>query len=808
MSQSFFDSDDLFYGIAKNFKIIDLNRAPVEQRLSVYKLALQQISEILKTDVQNIPVSSLKLSRDTLNRIRIDLLEMRNRSIDNDIDQNIATVSPYINDALSIILTALAILDEKGQTSEYYNNLLNFSVKLNDILRLFEAFPISFPTEIDNHRPQPIAGEINPIPTSTQTMQPATASTTESGTSEAIDESSTPSTNTQSTTDSSNIIGTIEQEVGTADKKNEQVEIAIRALADNPSEVDLLEFSDYAKALVDFIENENTEKPLTIVIDAPWGMGKSTMMGLMKSELKTRAKANKQRPFPTVWFNAWKYDEESSLWAALALEILGQVRKQFNVWRRFKLSTTLTIKRLDRNIIFNALFKTLPYIIGLILIVGIILLVARIWLGSSFLDTIQKYLTSIGILGAITVAYAFVKDIYSKIKPLDQKISKYVHAPSYYIRAPNYKEKIGFLAEFEEDFKLVVASVTDDGRRPLIIFIDDLDRCAPPKSVEIIEAINILLDAQFCVFVIGMDSQTVAGSIEAKYKDIQDYLKDVDDPGGLTLGERFLEKIVQINFHIPRPDPEVVKKFIEKNLKAGRVQGTGIQPINQSEEVKETEGLIKDELRTGKSLDEAAQTVQSARPDIRVDLVEQAKQGIFAKTFDDSEDVKHAIQEAALYLGYNPRKIKRFINVFRLQALIANRRGLIETGTIQLHLLAEWITIVTRWPDMVDAMLIDQNFLKSLKEAYLASEELSQSNEKFLVSAKGKKLQAKYDRDLANPHVKRLIEARDLSNLLKLMSETEIESLPQYLRFTKSTISANLPVEPPNSLVPGQQAKQ
>ena len=52
-----------------------------------------------------------------------------------------------------------------------------------------------------------------------------------------------------------------------------------------------------------------------------------------------------------------------------------------------------------------------------------------------------------------------------------------------------------------------------------------------------IEAINILLDAKYCVFVIGMDSQTVAGSIEAKYKDLRDYLKDVDDPGGLTLEE-------------------------------------------------------------------------------------------------------------------------------------------------------------------------------------------------------------------------------------------------------------------------------
>lgn len=590
-----------------------------------------------------------------------------------------------------------------------------------------------------------------------------------------------------------------EQEDGGNQTQYEPVEVAVRALADNPSEIDLLEFNDYAEALVDFIENENTEKPLTIVIDAPWGMGKSTLMGLIKSELKNRAKANKQRSFPTVWFNAWKYDQESSLWAALALEILGQVRKQFNVWRRFMLTANLTMKRLDRNIIFSALFKAFPYFIGLILIMGILLLVARIWLGSTFLDSIQKSIASIGILGVITVASAFAKDIYGKIKPLDQKISKYVHAPNYYIRAPNYKEKIGFLAEFEEDFKLVVASVTENGKWPLVIFIDDLDRCAPPKPVEIIEAINILLDAKYCVFVIGMDSQTVAGSIEAKYKDLQDYLKDVDDPGGLTLGERFLEKIVQINFQIPRADPEVVKKFIENNLKANHGEVKVIQPINLPiEKVKETEGMIEDELRTGKTLDEAAETVQSSRPDIEDKLLEEAKQRAFTKTFDDSEDVKDAIHEAALYLGFNPRKIKRFINVFRLQALIANRRGLIETGTIKLRLLAKWITIVTRWPDLVEAMLIDQNFLKSLKEAYLTSEELYQSDDKFLASAKGKKIQAKLNQLLTNPHIKHLIGAKDLMNLLKQMSDAEIEALPQYLRLTQTTFSAGIVREATN----------
>ena len=164
-------------------------------------------------------------------------------------------------------------------------------------------------------------------------------------------------------------------------------------------------------------------------------------MGLIKTQLKKRTELNKQRPFPTVWFDAWKYDQESSLWAALALEILGQVRKQFNTWQRFRLWWKLNMKRLNRNIIFSALFKVLPYIVGLILIVAIFLFIARIWLGSTFLDTIQKSIASIGILTSIIAAYAFVKDIYSKIKPLDQKIANMFMHPTTTFVHPTIRRK-------------------------------------------------------------------------------------------------------------------------------------------------------------------------------------------------------------------------------------------------------------------------------------------------------------------------------------------------------------------------------
>ncbi|MDA3624144.1 P-loop NTPase fold protein [Saccharopolyspora sp. WRP15-2] len=72
-------------------------------------------------------------------------------------------------------------------------------------------------------------------------------------------------------------------------------------LNDQPVEVaaeDLLGASATARGLVDLITDSRTATPFTIAIDAGWGMGKSSLMRLMRTELD-------QRGTPTAWFNAW-----------------------------------------------------------------------------------------------------------------------------------------------------------------------------------------------------------------------------------------------------------------------------------------------------------------------------------------------------------------------------------------------------------------------------------------------------------------------------------------------------------------------
>jgi hypothetical protein len=608
-----------------------------------------------------------------------------------------------------------------------------------------------------------------------------------------------------------------------------RTEVPTRALADTTSEDnDLLHFDDYAQALADFIKNEKTGKPLTIGIDAAWGMGKSTLMRILQKKLsgleeaEKKAQAAKQetvtsrtgtpirsmtedaggspsRPnaetpesrlvssrlrdaklkykpfrgpqgFPTVWFNAWKYSKEESLWAALALEILKQIREQSNRRQKLKLASKLTLKRLDTDLMIQRALKSVAVVALLGILGTLILFIIQIWGGfthdRALSQILLPYARTIGAIGGIAGIYSIGKQAYDKIAGIfDLNIA-------HYLREPKYQERIGFLAEFQDDYKRLVDVVTEEGRWPLIVFVDDLDRCPPPKLTEIIEAINLLLDAEHCVFVLGMDARTVAGGVEAKYKDLKPYLDDGDDPGGLTLGQRFLEKIVQISFRIPRSEKPVMDAFIENNVSAAGSKKER-PPAERVQQVKEK---IQAEQRAGKTLEDAAQAIQVREPSLQPDILAQAKQEVRALSFDDSPDVAKAIAEASEYLKFNPRKIKQFINLFRLRAFLANRRGLLDKGEINLSTLSRWVVIRVRWPDFVQATEADSKFIARLYQAIDIREKmLAETDDNRL-----KHLKTQFEALAKDRRIERLTDAADL---VELLNQVKAENMPTYLGF-------------------------
>ena len=568
----------------------------------------------------------------------------------------------------------------------------------------------------------------------------------------------------------------------------EKIEVRGRALDDIYSQQDLLGYQDYVHALADFIESPKTGKPITIGIDAPWGGGKTTIMRMLQARLdpsvvEGRAKREKASCF-TVWFNAWKYNQQESLWAALVMEVLEEARRQVGFRQMLGLSFQLYRRRVQVGGFLRDFLKSF-LIVVLIFLAGLSIAWAVAFASK---DTLRDVLTlsywidtvrlaqPIGLLTVVSLAYTVFKDVMGRaVSPFSLGISRY-------FKQPDYDSQISFLSQFQDDFNLVIESVTQKGKWPLVVFIDDLDRCTPDQAVSVIEAMNLLLDSKYCVFILGMDAHVLASSIQAKYKDLQEFFRDPDNPGGLNLGHKFLEKIVQIDFRIPSPSPVLLESFIDTHL--GRKTANTVPAPSP---VDEPQRLIQAEQRTGKSLEDAAQVVGQNHPDLSSKVIQEAARQIKVRSFDDNDEVRQTVKEAVSYLDYNPRKIKRYINLYRLQALVAHRRHVLEKS-VSLDILGKWILISLRWPEFFDECIehhgLPASFVASASKLNAASG--MEQRKDILENLTGSSL--RQDR------IRLLLDNQDLFRLLSALplEEKYVDSYLQIVQLDKPEAAQEL----------------
>ncbi len=264
-------------------------------------------------------------------------------------------------------------------------------------------------------------------------------------------------------------------------------------------------FDDFAATFARLIASPQTETPLAIGINGAWGSGKTSLLMRVKNMLdepkgedgkgKHRFAEGKEefRKCKTIWFNAWKYNDEDELLGALVRVIL---------------------QAMQRDGLANHL---------------------KAWLN----DPTQK---------SYDVVAMFINAFEASFGGLKFKLDLQKHAePS------PFEKYAAFLDYFNDAFELLLKSWTGDGI--LAIFIDDLDRCLPEKTVQVLETIKLFLDKQGCVFVLGADISIVQKAVENHYNN-----------AGIT-GESakdYLEKIIQLRFNLP----PILEKAMEDYLRA------------------------------------------------------------------------------------------------------------------------------------------------------------------------------------------------------------------------------------------------
>lgn len=90
-----------------------------------------------------------------------------------------------------------------------------------------------------------------------------------------------------------------------------------------------------------------------------------------------------------------------------------------------------------------------------------------------------------------------------------------------------------------KSFRLTLSETAQKSDRPVVVFIDELDRCKPSFAVTLIERIKHLFDVPNLVFVLLLNRQQMEVAIEGQY-------------GAGTDGQAYLGKFVNLWFELPR----------------------------------------------------------------------------------------------------------------------------------------------------------------------------------------------------------------------------------------------------------------
>ena len=542
---------------------------------------------------------------------------------------------------------------------------------------------------------------------------------------------------------------------------------------DQATDKDELGFEPYVRALARFLINQHTKPPLAVSIEGEWGSGKSSFMKQLQKEVvrlekeqhkrlsrglwRRRSMSGYQRREPlSVWFNAWRNDQDESVWAAFAQTFIKQVSEQRFFLRRWWGHLRLLLLRFGWKTGGSDAAKSLFWTICILGSLGALGVLSNTWgpeLIDETLDTNnnQTVLNAVRVLGSGTSISALIALLFWARKtiknPLNINLARYVSTV-------NYNQYIAFVDRFHEDQVRVVDAYAKG--RTVYVFIDDLDRCDVPKAADLMKAFNLMIsDEPNLVFIIGMDRAKVAAGIAVKYEELLPYIYSeregyfsVDGGrlrvnAGLEFGYDFIEKFIQLPFSVPRSSSDEFDDYLraissvrpsESEKQSSRWAGWlkrfgGESPLNASRsptlprngDQSET-GTPVSEGQEGGANTDGVQTVDApAAVDAPTEDSQEVSHDAYSLRIAEDQDMIVAItKELAPALDYNPRRIKQFMNLFRLRILIAGETGLFRESedrpAITPGQIGMFVAISFKWPLLVNDLIKNPSLLSQLQQ--------------------------------------------------------------------------------------------
>jgi hypothetical protein len=424
-------------------------------------------------------------------------------------------------------------------------------------------------------------------------------------------------------------------------------------------------------------------------LHGPWGAGKTSLLRLMERAIQnTRLTiGGRPRDWTVVWFNAWRNRHIEPVWWPIMDRIYLDVAESPESPSDIRLWETWWRMRI------NGLGDN-PLVIGMVILTlfGLFFLVT----GSGFSD--GSWLGSLATwIGGISTFLGLAGTLGTGILTLSRSLFSASSAQSFVRLAQDPMEKVR--THFRE--------MMDKVNRPVIVFIDDLDRCQPEYVVRLLESIQTLFSDPRVFYVIAADRRWLYECFEIVYKDFKTTIRE---PGRRT-GYLFLEKIFQMSISVPAMSEETQKAYLDTLYRGERMEAE--QKIAEASKQAEVEFQ---QVTTTEALIEQMETPQTD-PD---PLVQQARREAAVRRLASQEvsaDIEHFLQPFASLLERNPRAMKRLVNAYSVYLALAMLADVeLINSEEKKKRFALWTILSLRWPSLAEKLEQDPETLPSILE--------------------------------------------------------------------------------------------
>lgn len=264
---------------------------------------------------------------------------------------------------------------------------------------------------------------------------------------------------------------------------------------DNPFKNDLLGRKESVEVLTHLIGS--IEGPCVLAVDAEWGAGKTTFLRMWAQYLRNK-------DFPVVEFNAWETDFTGDPFIALSGELMSGLHQDADGSLAEKMEA---MKGAAKEVVRRA------------------------------------------VPGVIRVATAGILDVSPMLeKEAGQALASYAET-----RLSGYRKEQDSVQAFRSTLQDMASTLAESKEsRPLVVVIDELDRCRPSYATELLEVAKHLFTVDHIVFVLAVNRSELVHSIRALY-------------GGEFDAQGYLRRFFDVDFRLP---DSARKPFIEETLRA------------------------------------------------------------------------------------------------------------------------------------------------------------------------------------------------------------------------------------------------